>query len=197
MEKQLLRPDIMIDIETLDTVSTAIVLSIGAVAFNRRDMSVPFDTLYLGFGTKDCREDQKLYGRTMSRDTVNWWNKQSEGAKQVLREKNVESVNDALVKLVNFIKRQNCEPYVWGNGSNFDNVIVSSLLADYGIPQPWKWINDRCFRTMKSEHGHIIEPVQRLGVHHNALDDAIHQAKWLQIIFKELQNSNLKSYKDR
>lgn len=179
--------DIMIDIETLGTTESSVVLSIGAVAFNRRNPAIPISTLYLGFGTSDCRKEQVEKGRTMSRDTIAWWNKQTPDAQRVLKEKNVENVTEALSALVSFIRGLPIDPLVWGNGSDFDNVIVGSLLETYGFARPWKFWNNRCFRTMKGEHGHIVTGPERVGVHHNALDDAIYQATFLQSIYSVLQ----------
>lgn len=179
--------DFMIDLETLDTTSSAIVLSIGVVAFNRRNPLTPFDTFYAGFGVRECRDDQKAKGRTMNKDTIAWWNKQPPDAQRVLRERTVESVKDALDQFVAFINKSGIEPVVWGNGAGFDLVIMTSILKDYGLPVPWKFWNERCFRTMKAEHGHLVGPIKRLGQHHNALDDAIFQAAWLQAIYAELQ----------
>lgn len=181
------RTDIMVDIETLGTSEASVVLSVGAVAFNRRDPSVPFTTLYLGFGTGDCWKEQVEKGRVMDRDTIIWWNKQTPDAQKVLKVKNVDNVLDALNQFVAFVDQTGVEPLVWGNGASFDNVILASLLKTYGVKQPWKYWNDRCYRTMKGEHQH--DPIERQGVHHNALDDAIHQARILQSIYTKLQKA--------
>lgn len=63
---------------------------------------------------------------------------------------------------------------VWGNGASFDNVILRGAYARNSTPAPWAWWNDRCYRTIKALHREV--PMERLGTHHNALDDAISQA---------------------
>lgn len=191
------RTDLMIDIETLDTRPTAVVLSIGAVVFNRKDPTVPFEELELTFGTKDCRASQVERGRTIDKSTVAWWKQQSPAAQQVLREKNVDGVFQALELLEGFIKSQPVEMMVWGNGATFDCVITGSLFESYGMERPWKYWNERCFRTMKGEHGHIIDPIHMEGTSHRAVDDAVYQARVLTAIYTELQKSNLKSYKEK
>jgi len=50
------------------------------------------------------------------------------------------------------------------------------------MERPWYFWNDRCYRTMKSLYPQI--PMERDGVHHNALDDAISQARHLMAILK-------------
>jgi len=63
---------------------------------------------------------------------------------------------------------------LWGNGSTFDNVILSNAYRAIGVKQPWDFWNDRCYRTLKSLYPHV--KLERSGVAHNALDDAKSQA---------------------
>lgn len=63
---------------------------------------------------------------------------------------------------------------VWGNGADFDNVILGSAYRRLGKSIPWAFYNSRCYRTVKS-----LQPgcrIERAGTHHNALDDAKSQA---------------------
>jgi exodeoxyribonuclease VIII len=66
---------------------------------------------------------------------------------------------------------------VWGNGASFDNVILSSAYRSCRIAQPWQFWNDRCYRTVKAMHPAI--KMQRTGIHHNAVDDAVSQTRHL------------------
>ena len=78
---------------------------------------------------------------------------------------------------------------VWGNGSDFDNTIMGDFYRSYSIAPPWKFWKNRCHRTMKAIAQSTFEGyagVRRLGTHHNALDDAMHQARELQAIVKAL-----------
>lgn len=181
--------DVMIDIETLSTQQNAVVLSIGAVGFCCKDGSVTFQNLNLSFGTKDCRADQISKGRHVSKDTVKWWKSQSEQARAVFNSKNVHDVRTALNKLSQFVRGFNANVRFWGNGSDFDIGILSSLYVDYGIESPWSktYRNTRCFRTMKGEHGQLVKNVPvRKGTHHNALADAESQARYLIEVYKAL-----------
>ena len=45
----------------------------------------------------------------------------------------------------------------------------------FGIERPWKYYKEFCFRTLLKSVPKFDMPF--LGVQHNALDDAIHQAK--------------------
>ena len=62
-------------------------------------------------------------------------------------------------------------------GAGFDNVIIENAYKAVGMKRPWTPWDDRCYRTIK-DMVHITED-EREGSHHNALDDAIHQANHL------------------
>lgn len=181
--------NIMVDIETLDTQGSAVVVSIGAVAFDPSNPSVPFVDFYVEF--TDDLDVQVAAGRTMSPSTLRWWLEQGAMAKQVFSS-NVDrapfrnSTGAGIQQFCDFVNNNGGkEALLWGNGSDFDNVILASLLKDMGFKQPWRFYNNRCYRTLKGLPG-APEKVRRAGTHHNALDDAATQAEHLQGIFKWL-----------
>ena len=88
-----------------------------------------------------------------------------------------EDIANALIEFSMF-----CESVkvcgMWGNGAAFDNVLLSNAYRKLEMNQPWKFWNDRCYRTVKN----IYKDVEfiRSGTHHNAVDDTESQA--LQLI---------------
>ena len=70
-----------------------------------------------------------------------------------------------------------CDAHIWGNGAAFDNVVLASAFRATGMQVPWAFWNDRCYRTVKSLFSNV--KLKRSGTHHNALDDAVTQAKHL------------------
>lgn len=181
--------DIMIDNETLNTSADAVVLSIGAVKFNKHNPGAIGETFYAVLDITD----QKARGRTVSESTMKWWSEQSPEAQKVLHTTERRKVKDALEDLYDFIfdLEGNCGGMrLWGNGSDFDNPQIASLFKMYGMELPWDFWNNRCFRTLKSEFGHLVgtKPVRK-GTYHNALDDAIHQAEYCQAIYAKLKNN--------
>lgn len=189
--------DAMADIETLDTRPSAVVISIGVVLFNRREPKVKMKELNLKFGKKEFRDEQIMMGRTVDKETVAWWKGQEPDAKRIFKQANVTSMEDALNKLTAFLTQGDTNYLIWGNGSDFDNTITTSLYESFGMQAPWKFWNNRCFRTFKGEHGHITRPPEFQGVKHDAVDDARQQARYLQAIYVELQKYNILSYKER
>lgn len=175
---------IMLDIETLDTTQSAVVLSIGAVVFDPHSKTLG-ETFYVEF-TADLDTQQRV-GRTVSAATVTWWMQQGAAAKQIFTDPAPEGVRrvstaQGLTEFASFIARNGGkEVQLWGNGADFDNVIVGSLFDSFGLAKPWSYGKNRCYRTMNRLFGENVK-LRRQGVHHNGLDDAITQAVHLQEI---------------
>lgn len=163
--------NIMIDLETFNTTADAIIVSIGAVKFNMSGY-IDDQAFYAV-----CSTEQP--GRTFSANTVEWWMSQSDAARAVFAEPNKHTLEDALTELAGFIDHQNYE--LWSNGADFDIPIINHALTQYGFKPLVKFYNHRCFRTIKNLYPNVPKPPYE-GAQHNALVDAIQQAKWLQAI---------------
>ncbi|HAH3124201.1 TPA: hypothetical protein GFY41_25200 [Escherichia coli] len=94
-------------------------------------------------------------------------------------------LKDALLRFREFISEHSDEKFVqvWGNGATFDNTILRRSYERQGITCPWHYCNDRDVRTIV-EQGKTIDfdaktAIPFEGVRHNALDDALHQAKYV------------------
>ena len=165
--------DVMLDLETLATDQGAIVTSIGAV---KMDM----DTLDIQEHSKFVMnlywQDQFKRGRTCDPGTVRWWLGRSDEARRAILEKPLLDNNDRVLQAFKFYMID--VNGLWGNGADFDCGILRSLFETYELETPWKHWQHRCFRTMKNLHREVEEP-DRGGTHHNAYDDALHQARWL------------------
>jgi|TARA_Y100000034_G_scaffold68872_1_gene83110 hypothetical protein len=161
---------VMIDIETLDTRPTAVVLSIGAVPFDPHEGTVDEKK---GFEIFPSIQDQLDIGRTVSENTLRFWiANQNIGIKSWYSQvpNGLKGAQD------NF--RQWCkdvpppgELCPWSNGAAFDIPILEDWMNYENIP--WKfWAVMDC-RTMQWAH-----PVPKVGAtDHTALADAIAQAK--------------------
>lgn len=169
--------NIMIDLETLDTEPTAAILSIGAVYFDETGLG---ETFYGNISPESC----KLFGLTESKATLAFWERQSEEAKQSLL-KDINTLPWTLGNFYNFVTTNKNKTKVWGNGSPFDNVILRNAYKACNITPPWRWWNDRCYRTFNKEIPVDYESENELE--HNALADAIYQAKKAVLILKKLK----------
>src|SRR5690606_15097059 len=108
-------------------------LSIGAVKF-RKDQPGELGEKF--YAVLDI-EDQKAKGRTINPSTMEWWQKQSSEARQVLDElwDFIYSTDDAPGRM-----------RIWTNGADFDIPQIASLFRMYGMELPWEFWNSRCFR---------------------------------------------------
>ncbi|MEQ5005141.1 3'-5' exoribonuclease [Escherichia coli] len=174
---------LMIDLETMGKNPDAPIISIGAIFFDPQtgDMGPEFSKTI----------DLDTAGGVIDRDTIKWWLKQSREAQSALLTDEIP-LDDALLQLREFIDENSGEFFVqvWGNGANFDNVILRRSYERQGIPCPWRYCNDRDVRTIV-ELGKAIDFDARTaipfeGERHNALDDARHQAKYVSAIWQKL-----------
>lgn len=177
---------IMVDLETLGVTPGAIILSIGAVYFS--------PTMGLGreFQRVISRESSEQAGLLAEVETVEWWKRQSPAARRVLElaeGKDAFTLQTALQDLRDFIDLDGvAEARVWGNGASFDNALLTYAYKAIAVPVPWKFWNNRCFRTLKSCAPNVAAP-QRIGTLHNALDDAKNQALHAVAIMKDFMRT--------
>ncbi|EGO9732023.1 MULTISPECIES: exonuclease [Escherichia] len=174
---------LMIDLETMGKNPDAPIISIGAIFFDPQtgDMGPEFSKTV----------DLETAGGVIDRDVIKWWLKQSREAQSAIMTDEIP-LDDALLQLREFIDENSGEFFVqvWGNGANFDNVILRRSYERQGIPCPWRYCNDRDVRTIV-ELGKAIDFDARTaipfeGERHNALDDARHQAKYVSAIWQKL-----------
>lgn len=169
-----LAEDVMLDLETLATTPNAVIISVGAVYFSKEKLGGTF------YAVLDP-EDQQANGRVISPDTMAWWAKQSPEARKVFDEEPTPTAK-ALADFADFLGNRNVK--VWGNGADFDCVLLGSLYEAFGMRKPWSFTNNRCFRTLKNISQPRTNLPPRRSTHHNALDDAIYQAEHAQIYLK-------------
>ena len=163
---------VMIDLETLGRRAGCSILSIGAVAFDpAKGLG---EELYVVVNRQSCVDA----GLHEDQDTLDWWEKQSQNARTVLQQSAEPGslvLADALTQLTEYLDQFGAKKAkVWGNGSDFDNAILTACYASIGKNIPWEFWNNRCYRTLKSLKPQI--KMARQGTYHNALDDAKSQA---------------------
>ncbi|MCM4971693.1 3'-5' exoribonuclease, partial [Escherichia coli] len=172
-----------VDLETMGTNPDAPINSIGGKFFDPTtgEMGPEFSKAI----------DLETSGGIIDRKTIKWWAKRSREAQSAIFTDEIP-LDDALLQLREFINENSGESFVqiWGNGANFDNVILRRSYERQGIPCPWRYYNDRDVRTIV-ELGNSIGFDVRMaipfeGVPHNALDDARHQAKQVSAIWQKL-----------
>lgn len=162
--------NVMIDLETFGNKPGAVIVALGAVKFGPEGLG---ETFYTRIDPESC----VALGMTLDASTVQWWLGQSEEARLEIK-KPGRSVDEALKNFSYWLGDDRA--LMWGNGAAFDNVILAAAYQKAGIAVPWKFWNDRCYRTVKALRPDV--PLIKQGVAHNALDDACSQAVHLQEI---------------
>lgn len=132
---------IVFDTETLGIRENAIVLSIGAVAFEMEPGTKnDYDRYILdGFHVKFSIKDQlHTWKRSVDEGTVEWWKGQSEEAKKILKPSpNDVTMAEGLTQLNDWIKSIDGykwnSSYVWSRGTYFDFPKMESMYHQAGV----------------------------------------------------------------
>lgn len=161
---------VMLDLETMGNTPDAPIVSIGACRFDEN--GVGEDTFYRQITLQSSVDS----GAKMDPSTVIWWMKQEAEAQAAITDGGGVDEWEALCDFNHWLKSEDEISGMWGNGAAFDNVILAQAYRRYGQDTPWPFWLDRCYRTIKNFSAIQMD---REGTHHNALDDAISQAKHL------------------
>lgn len=161
----------MIDCESLSTTPDAVILSLGAVRFDLETGEIDENN---GFYASISIQSNLDIGRRISQDTLNWWLKQDPQAQAVFHEKKM-SLGDALVDFETWLGGKDLK--MWSNGADFDLPLVASAYEALGMRAPWKFWDQRCFRTFKNLPGADKAPKVVANAAHHALIDAVDQAR--------------------
>ena len=171
--------NIMLDIETLGTRSTSVILSLGAVEFDKASI---LRTFHKRIDIDSCLRQ----GLTVDGRTIQWWMDQSDEARQLFR----EDGEPLAVVLFDFCSSFEWDDKaVWCNGAAFDFPIVENALLQCDLQLPWAYYNTRDYRTLKNLVSRQTYDSLRVRpkVAHNALDDAIAQARTLQALLDHVK----------
>jgi len=174
--------NIMLDLETMGKRPSAPIIYIGAVAFNLEERAIgPI------FEAPVHLVSSVASGAVLEADTVLWWMEQSDEARaRILLAKPNYTLNWGLVKFSEFC-RELCDKQLlkmWGNGSDFDNVILRESYERLSMVAPWEFWNSKCYRNKKQEVPDLR--IVREGIKHTAVDDAMSQVKHLFAIYDHL-----------
>ncbi len=184
---------VMVDLETMGKKHNAPIVAIGAVVFDPATGSIGES-----FYKVVCLESSVNWGAVIDPSTVIWWLKQSSEARSAIVNDDAIPLQDALLQFREFVSDNvaggSKKAQVWGNGASFDNSILRSsydCIAEY---YPWEYWNDRDVRTMV-ELGQAISFAPKTtipfeGARHNALADAIHQARYVSAIWQRIIAGN-------
>lgn len=163
----------MIDIETLDTATTAVVPQVGWCLFDETEVKPPVELAL------DIDEQIKA-GRTISASTLQWWMTQPDIARErVFCPDKVHTIADLATRLRTLLYDGQIE-CVWAHGPQFDIATLKHLLG----AEPWHYRSIRDTRTLAMLAPSAHKPAALTK--HSAGDDAYAQAQWVQNIWQHI-----------
>jgi DNA polymerase III epsilon subunit-like protein len=172
---------ICIDLETLDTLPSATILTIGAVKFDphgNESVDNQMEPFYVKVDLASCEP----YNLTISNETIAWWAKQgTEAHNEAFEGTDRIPIEDAMHQL--FLFARGCKTF-WSHGAGFDIVICEHLFRQVGRAIPWKYHEIRDTRTI---YDLGIDPdFPEIEVKHHALQDAYAEAIAVQNVFRKI-----------
>ena len=180
---------LMIDIETMDSASTAAVIAIGACVFDETGvLDEP------SFSAVINPELAKAYG-TVSDATMAWWFQQDADVRTRMFNGDA-SPNDVAKDFAAFVRAARLDE-VWANAPTFDCVILRHLFSQLSLKTPWPFRDERCVRT-------VYAVGKQLGIDysagysetgaHDAVVDARNQARAVAIVLRALADMKEKAW---
>ena len=174
--------EVMIDIETLSTENNAIILTIGAIKFNRSGKIKELKDMET-FYERVCKESCESFGMHSDENTIKWWNSQDEKAKyEALLNVDRTDIKLVLGKLSLFLRNCKC---VWANSPNFDCIILENAYKACKLQVPWKFWNVRDCRTVYDLANIKLSSMGETS--HNSLEDCYSQILCLHNSFKKIK----------
>jgi hypothetical protein len=167
---------LMVDLETMAVTPRAVVLTLGAVQFDPYSDTI-YDELYLKFNL----DDQDTLGREIDPNTLDWWAKQEQAVMdEAFSSDGRISVVDGMNAFHKFA--WGCDK-IWSHGAVFDIIMLEDIYRQIGKPIAWEFWRCRDTRTLFD----LADPEMEKSVEqHNALFDAIRQAKGVQTVYRKL-----------
>ena len=173
---------LMVDLETMGTKNSSVIVAIGACTFNPRGDSIE-DTFSVNISIKSNMDA----GRTVDPDTLTWWFTQSKAAQDAFLT-NPTNLRDALLQFQAFVQKNQPSKF-FANDPDFDLVILSDAYDCLQLNRPWGFWQSRSMRTLKdlgTADGSQLPDFSGEGIAHAALDDAVKQAMQVQYVYHKL-----------
>lgn len=168
----------MVDVETLGRSHDAAIVQLGWCFFDLERTYRP--------GCRTIKFESAMKHGTVTADTVLWWMNQSYQARQSITHKENDTLEAALAAFNEEVKILKPKHF-WAHAT-FDFPILTNAYKATGVKNPIGFLQCRDIRTldMLARADLIAEWPEREGTHHDAMDDAVHQAKCVQMMLGKI-----------
>lgn len=175
--------DVMLDLETLGNGENKCVCQIGACYFDR-DTGAIGDTFKVNVDATDAVKE----GFVLDAKTVYWWLAQSQAARESILAEPKISIRQAFNELNDFLKDAKC---IWSHAT-FDFVTIMETYHKLGIKPSFPYKSGLDIRTLiEIAGGSSVDKTPRTNLHHDGLEDSIHQVKYCMVAFNRLKELKL------
>jgi hypothetical protein len=160
--------DITFDFETCSTAPDAAPMQLAAIVWNRfSEGEHPFtdDTFNVGIDLRTC----VVAGFAFDQDTVDFWSRQNETAKQNVTETECYAVDTSFMRFCEWIEQMK-KKYgadtvcLWCQGQDFDFPILKTIARKFGLKMP---VHMHYFRDCRT---YVLETALILADTHSAPD---------------------------
>ena len=186
---------IVLDLETLGVTPGCPILSIGAIGLNEN-----YDVTAAFYGKASIKSNLDM-GFVIDADTLEWWLNQQENYPRSFTEAfhgtlDIQTLLTTYGMWESLLSESGV--YIWGNGCDFDNVILEAAyrqckLGMKALRGNVTYVSNQSLRTIE-----VVAKVAKLQVRratefpmkHHALWDAAAEASYLQLVMRELTNKD-------
>lgn len=164
----------MIDLETLGVTPKSVVFQLGYTIFTESEI---YARKIFHFNPLS----QLMKGRSVEKGAVEFWQQQPE---TVWKTAKLDFESTAAIHLRDDWKEHSIQK-IWANSPAFDLIIWEDLCRDFGLTVPWSHKDQMDMRTLKQIGLTLnISGPDRKDPTHNALQDAIDQTEFVQIVLR-------------
>lgn len=174
---------VTIDLETLDVIPGATILTVGLVTFDPFSEEEPFNKVHLAL-------EYEGQGRSTSPATEAWWYDQSDEAKSKAFTGERLPVKQALRIIQSYFKKVQPDK-VWGQGYGFDMTMLEDMFRQNEMDIPWKFWQVRDSRTLYDVMPQDPRPKESFDSLHDAAADSYWQSIGIQKTVKVLTDAGL------
>ncbi len=173
-----MKPQTMVDIETLSSKPDAAVIAIGLCLFDETGV----------LDTHQILIDPRLAPGHRDSDTLDWWNRQDPDVFRKMMS-GERTPWDACDEMYDVCRHDWQSRTIWANAPTFDISILRHLFNTYGIDFPFHFSKEMDYRSVKAlakaQGIDFNAPLEERSAH-DAESDAIAQAKALLIMLDGL-----------
>ncbi|QIG76467.1 endodeoxyribonuclease protein [Rhizobium phage RHph_I72] len=178
--------DAMLDLETLSTSPSPVILTVGLCAFDPEGTGLAGPSLELQINP----DDGIKAGLDVDWSTVYFWMTQSDEAQAGLPRPGLGLSLPMALQLVSNWFRSNNITHVWSNGASADVPWLESSFRAVGMKVPWGYSKVLDVRTLKWITCGNVEK-REPEVAHNCLSDAQAQALWVQDMMRVINGKRM------